>query len=91
MLAVDVILVSLHHLLFLWHLNAFKGTLEKAFEDIRKLAVESGAPEGVELVQARDRDKVILFGMPGTLERIQKGDFPPPPRDEEDQRDDKSL
>jgi hypothetical protein len=83
-------------LLILRHLDEFKGTLEKAFEDIRKLAVESGAPEDLELIQVRDKDKIILFGMPGTLERLKSGDFPPPPReyfpppprDQEDQGDD---
>ncbi|CAB9497266.1 expressed unknown protein [Seminavis robusta] len=56
------------------------GTLEKAFEDIRSLAEESGAPEGIELLRIRDREKVILFGMPGTMERVERGDFPPPPK-----------
>ena len=54
-----------------------KGTLEQAFEDIKSLAEESGAPKGIEMIQARDKDKVILFAMPGTIERIQNGEFPP--------------
>ena len=64
------------------------GTLEKAFEDIRDLAVESGAPEGVELLQARDKEKIILFGMPGTSERLEKGDFPPPPPPPREEKED---
>lgn len=55
------------------------GTLEAAFEQIRELAKESGAPEGIELVQKRDAENTILFGLPGTLARIEQGDFPPPP------------
>jgi RNA-binding protein YhbY len=55
------------------------GTLEVAFEQIRDLAQESGAPKGIELVQKRDKENTILFGVPGTLARIEQGDFPPPP------------
>lgn len=62
---------------FLWIVHI--GTLEKAFEDIRDLAVESGAPEDIEMVQARDKDNIILFGMPGTIEKVEQGTFPPPP------------
>lgn len=54
------------------------GTLEHAFEVLRDFCQESGGPEGIELIQARVADKVILFGMPGTIERIKSGDFPPP-------------
>ena len=71
--------------------HAHIGTLEKAFDDIRQLAVESGAPEGIELVQARDKDKVIMFGIPGTLERIKKGDFPPLTRLEKDEQQDDNI
>jgi RNA-binding protein YhbY len=55
------------------------GSLQNAFEILRKLAEESGAPEDIELIQARDGERVILFGLPGTLERIEKGEFPPAP------------
>jgi RNA-binding protein YhbY len=55
------------------------GTLEVAFEQIRDLAEESGAPKGIEMVQKRDKENTILFGVPGTLARIEAGDFPPPP------------
>jgi RNA-binding protein YhbY len=55
------------------------GTLEAAFEQIRDLAQESGAPEGIEMVQHRVSENTILFGRPGTLALIEKGEFPPPP------------
>jgi RNA-binding protein YhbY len=55
------------------------GSLQEAFDILRKLAEEAGASENIELIQARDGDKIILFGLPGTLERINKGEFPPPP------------
>jgi hypothetical protein len=54
------------------------GTLEHAFQDIRAKAEEAGALPGIEMLQARDKDKVILFAMPGTTERLPTGDFPPP-------------
>lgn len=55
------------------------GSLQSAFEILRKLAEESGAPEKIELIQARHGDKIIMLGLPGTLERIERGEFPPPP------------
>jgi len=57
----------------------FDNSLEKVFERLRELAEQSGAPRGIELLQAREKDKIILFGMPGTRERIEKGEFPPKP------------
>ena len=56
----------------------FGGSLQEAFEHLRDLAEESGAVKDIELVQARDGEKIILFGMPGTLEKIRQGTFPPP-------------
>jgi len=66
------------------------GTLHHAFEVLRDLSIEAGAPEDIELIQSREGDKVIMFGMPGTLERIQSGDFPPPvvEKKEESESDD---
>jgi RNA-binding protein YhbY len=55
------------------------GSLEAAFEQLRELAVESGASADIEMVQAREFEKVIMFGIPGTLARIAQGEFPPPP------------
>ena len=55
------------------------GTLGKAYETLRGLAIESGASEGIELIQMRDKDRTIMFGLPGTLENVENGSFPPPP------------
>lgn len=55
----------------------FDNSLEVAFEELRKLAEESGAPSGIEMLQAREGEKVILFGMPGTRSLIEAGKFPP--------------
>jgi hypothetical protein len=55
------------------------GSLENAFESLRDLAVENGAIPGIELIQMREKDKIILFGLPGTLQKIKEGNFPPPP------------
>ena len=59
--------------------------MENAFEVLRDLCQESGGPEGIELLQAREGDKVILFGMPGTLQKISSGEFPPPVVEEEEE------
>ena len=56
----------------------FDNSLDVAFEQLRALAEENGAPEGIELLQARDGEKIILFGWPGTLKRIQNDEFPVP-------------
>ena len=58
------------------------GSLEKAFETLRDLAVENGAPKDIELIQYRDGDKMILFGSPGTLQKIKEGTFPPSKEEE---------
>jgi RNA-binding protein YhbY len=55
------------------------GSLQSAFEALRTLADESGSPQNIELIQAREGDKIILLELPGTLEQIEKGEFPPPP------------
>jgi RNA-binding protein YhbY len=59
--------------------QSFDGDLHSAFRHLKGLAEESGAPQGIECIQARVSDSVILFGMPGTTERIQSGEFPSPP------------
>jgi len=61
----------------------FDGSLQAAFEHLRSLAEENGAPPGIELIQARDADKIILFGLPGTMDRIKDGHFPVPKIDQE--------
>lgn len=55
------------------------GTLNDIFPVLKQLAEEAGAPQGVEFIQSRDIEKTIMFGMPGTLARIQSGEFPPAP------------
>ena len=63
------------------------GTMEHAYEVLKELCEESGAPKGIELIQAREGDKVIMFGLPGTMEKIQAGEFPPPVVEKEDTRE----
>ena len=53
--------------------------MDNAYESLRDLAIESGASEGIELIQMRDKDRTIMFGLPGTLENVGNGSFPPPP------------
>ena len=55
------------------------GTLDKAYETLRDLTIESGASKGIELIQMREKDRTIMFGLPGTLENIGNGSFPSPP------------
>jgi RNA-binding protein YhbY len=55
------------------------GTLENAFEALRDLAEENGAEPGIEMIQIREKDRIILFGAPGTMKRMKEGGFPPPP------------
>lgn len=59
--------------------QSYSGNLQAACDNLRALAIASGAPDGLEILQVRDSDNVILFGMPGTRDRIQSGDFPPEP------------
>lgn len=62
------------------HLVSYlSGSLEDAFSVLAKLAEEAGAPEGIEYLQSRASAKTVLLGMPGTLAKIEAGDFPPPP------------
>lgn len=56
--------------------NRFDGSLQAAFEHLCSLAEQNGAPPGIELIQAREGDKIILFGLPGTMERISRNEFP---------------
>lgn len=60
--------------------SAFEdNSLLNAFEELKQLAVDSGANDGMELIHIRTSDKVILFGKEGSLELIDAGSFPPPP------------
>lgn len=60
------------------------GDLQTAFEQLRDLAVQSGASDDIECVQAREFDKVIMFALPGTLARIKSGEFPPKEEEQEE-------
>lgn len=69
------------------------GSIQAAFDQIVELAEEAGAPKGIELIQSREKDSVILFALPGTLAEIEKGHFPPvivePVRPDFDPREEK--
>uniref|UniRef100_A0A7S2R0N8 CRM domain-containing protein n=1 Tax=Eucampia antarctica TaxID=49252 RepID=A0A7S2R0N8_9STRA len=59
------------------------GSLQEAFEILKTLAQQSSATtndvEEYELIHVRPSENTILVGLPGTLAKIQSGDFPPPP------------
>jgi RNA-binding protein YhbY len=54
------------------------SNLETAFEILRDLAVESGASPDLECLQCRKSERILFIGLPGTRQRIEQGDFPPP-------------
>ena len=56
----------------------FNNSVQQAYETLRNLAVENGAPAELELIQLREGSKEILFAMPGTIKRMEEGTFPPP-------------
>ena len=68
----------------------FNNSLQEAYEALRGLAIENGAPADMELIQLRESSKEIVFGMPGTLQRMEEGTFPPPPPKQEDEDEDSS-
>lgn len=57
--------------------HPFDGSLDTAFATLRRLAEQSGAVHGIELIQMRPSEQIILLGMPGTTAQIQDGTFPP--------------
>ena len=61
--------------------------MEKAHDVLRGLAIESGASEDIEMIQMREKDRIIMYGLPGTLENIKDGSFPesPPSPDTSDE------
>jgi hypothetical protein len=61
------------------HDKPFQSSLHNAYTILRDYAIECGAPPNIELIQIRSIEKMILFGLPGTLERIRNNEFPPPP------------
>jgi hypothetical protein len=54
-------------------------SLATVFGVLRDLAVDNGAPSGIELIEAREKDKTILMGLPRTMAMIERDEFPPPP------------
>jgi len=60
------------------------GTLENAYERLRELTVESGASQDIELIQMREKERTIMFGLPGTVENVKNGSFPPAPVEDDD-------
>ena len=56
----------------------FNNSVQQAYETLRNLAVENGAPADIELIQLREGSKEILFALPGTIKRMEEGSFPPP-------------
>ena len=68
----------------------FNNSVQQAYEVLRGLAIENGAPADLELIQLREGSKEIMFGMPGTLEKMEQGIFPPviPSSSDADQDDD---
>lgn len=53
---------------------------KEAFENLKRLAEESGKVKGgVELIQYRASEKIVLCGKQGAMEMIEKGEFPPRP------------
>jgi hypothetical protein len=52
--------------------------LENAVTSLTELAVENGAPSDMEMIQMREKEKTILFAMPGTMQKVKEGTFPPP-------------
>lgn len=69
----------------------FNNSVQQAHEVLRGLAIENGAPANLELIQIREGSKEIMFGMPGTLQRMEEGLFPPavsvPDADQDDDDD----
>jgi hypothetical protein len=69
---------NLPHIIFLLALKTKEGSVEKAAAALKSLAVENGAPEDLEIIQTREYGNTIMFGIPGTLKRMEDGEFPPP-------------
>jgi len=55
------------------------GTLEEAFEILKKLTEDSGGESSIELIKVRTSQNIIMLGRPGTREMIAAGEYPPPP------------
>ncbi|KAL7566570.1 hypothetical protein ACA910_000638 [Epithemia clementina (nom. ined.)] len=57
----------------------FGNSFQQAFDTLRQLAEENGAPSDIELLEAREASSTIFLGLPGTRQLIETGAFPPPP------------
>lgn len=57
----------------------FASTVQSTCQQLLDFAIQSGAPSGIEVIQARTSERIVLFGMPGTIDKIARGEFPPPP------------
>ena len=69
-----------HHSIVKIKINSPKlGTLNEAFEHIRKSAEKAGAAHGMELLRVRPSENTLLVGLKGMKDKILDGDFPPPP------------
>jgi len=55
------------------------GTLEEAFEILKKLTEDSGGESRIELIKVRTSQNIIMLGRPGTRDMIAAGEYPPPP------------
>ena len=51
----------------------FDSSVEVASKTLLELAVNNGAPADMEIIQFREGSKEILFGLPGTLQRMEEG------------------
>ncbi len=52
------------------------GSLEDAFETIKKVVEESQEFKGVELIHIRKSENTIMLGKAGTMDEIREGTFP---------------
>ena len=69
----------------------FGGSLENAANALKDIAVENGASVDIEIIQMRDYGNIVLYGIPGTLQRMEDGSFPPPPPPPKEEEEDAEL
>lgn len=58
------------------------GSLENAFEAMKELTEKTGKMKNIELIQFRNSENVVMFGIPGAMGLILEGSFPPAPEEE---------
>ena len=71
--------------------SALTGSLENAATTLKELAIKNGAPNDTEIIQMRNAGNLILFGLPGTLQRLDDGTFPPPPPQSSSEEDEDDM